>query len=713
MTGVIGLISLMIALYVPSRLRSQALAAEHDEASTVAQMTAFSVSTALLFDDRIAAREMLRSLQSDEDFVYAVVTGLRNENFVITGEPAPPARVKNEMHEVSVPINHDGSRIGTLRLGMSLKEAAEGISAARRDVQLMSLGLFVVGVFASFALSTLITRPLRRIADAADEVRKGKLNVRAHVRARDEVGALATTFNMMLDGLVKARNEMEGLNLQLEAKVDELNHLAEDRRQLADRVTLLLESTGDGIIATDSTGHCVMVNRAAKGMLGAGEIIGRQLSEFIPAADESRQSVDERTLNAATAVRGDGSSFSVDVAQAPIVEDGRKIGVVVSFRDVTERNTLQKRLDSARRLGELGQLAATVAHEFNNVLMGIQPFVEIVRRQVPDNPRVVKSCESMLQSIKRGKRVTGEVLQYTRQSEPKLVPFDAGSWLREFAVGLGLAMGERHRINLSIPDEPLFILGDREQLEQVFTNLVSNARDATRSGGSIIIHARRATGRPMVHFAVIDNGSGMPQDVVDRIFEPFFSTKRLGGTGLGLAVAHKFITLHGGEIRAESSPDVGTTFHIDLPASEETSVPAPATAVTVSSPSLLEERVMVVEDDQLVATGLLNILREAGAEVELVVEGAAVLTAVERFQPSVIILDIGLPDIDGATVYRQLQMKYPHMPVVFSTGHGDESKLADILVQPHTAFLLKPYPEEMLLASVAEVRSVGASPVTA
>ncbi|HEY5610113.1 MAG TPA: ATP-binding protein, partial [Thermoanaerobaculia bacterium] len=614
-----------------------------------------------------------------------------------------------EAFEVAAPIVNDGTQIGAITLSISLAGVNRQMEEARSAVIVMSLALFAIGVAASFAVSTLITRPLQRIADTAEEVRQGRLLTRAAVRTRDEVGELATTFNMMLDSIVSTRHELESVNQQLEIKVEQHRHEAEERRQLAHKMTRLVESTSDGIIATDATGVCVLANEAAKRLLGddCAEIIGGKLQDLLhlPNGEEAilNEVMSAKILSArpATLARSDGTPLAVELSSAPIVDGSSRLGFVLSFRDVSERETLRKGLEDSKRINSLGQLAATVAHEINNVLMSIQPFAEIILSDAHGHPRLVKSSESILQSVRRGKRVTSEVLQYTRPHQPKLLPLDAVPWLHDFASVLRTSVGAAAEIHLDLDEGPLMIDADREQLEQVFTNLVVNARDAMPDGGTILVRCRDDE-EARVHFEVIDSGCGISPETLKRIFEPFFSTKGVRGTGLGLAIAQQMISAHRGELRVESTVGVGTTFHIVLPRIETADQPVGDEAEAWLDQPLARHRIVLVEDDALVANGIESILESAGASVEVIGVGAGVIPAIRRMRPSGVVLDIELPDIDGVTVYRELDRQFPGLPVIFSTGHGDESQLREYLARPHVRFLQKPYDAATLIAQLLE-----------
>lgn len=251
------------------------------------------------------------------------------------------------------------------------------------------------------------------------------------------------------------------------------------------------------------------------------------------------------------------------------------------------------------------------------------------------------------------------------------------------------------------------IHGDRAQLTQILFNLLVNARDAMRGRGEVALSVD--TPLPgstldvsalagFVHLAVRDTGPGMDTATRARVFEPFFTTKT-HGTGLGLAIAQQTVLKHEGHLFVESEPGHGTTFHIFLPRSR-----SQVEADTASAPKerpRLSGRVLLVEDDDAVSSGLTTLLELDGFEVTCVDSGAGALRSVETSTPDVVVLDIGLPDIDGVEVCCRLRELRPDLPVIFSSGHGDQSQIEGT-GDPLVWFIQKPYETAALLDLIAE-----------
>jgi CheY-like chemotaxis protein len=349
-----------------------------------------------------------------------------------------------------------------------------------------------------------------------------------------------------------------------------------------------------------------------------------------------------------------------------------------------------------------------VAHEFNNILMGIQPFAEVILRNTTADPRLYEAGARIADAVARGKRVTQEILRYTRTPEPARVAVDVAEWLSAAYAELVELAGDEISLTMEV-EGGLRMVADPQQLRQVFSNFITNARDAMPQGGTITLRARRRVGRRtddtalFVHFAVADNGSGMSPETIRMAFEPLFSTKHIGGTGLGLAIADQIVRRHNGEIWAESVLGLGSTFHVLIPAAAPGEPASLPTEVLQPEGEPLE-RLLLVEDDPAVAAGLIALLGMDGIAVELVERGADAVTRIEAFAPDAVVLDVGLPDMSGIAVYDQIARRWPSLPVLFSTGHGDERLLTPALARPNVGFLLKPYDSNTMLRALAKLR---------
>ncbi|MGZ8869358.1 MAG: PAS domain S-box protein, partial [Thermoanaerobaculia bacterium] len=330
--------------------------------------------------------------------------------------------------------------------------------------------------------------------------------------------------------------------------VTERLQAAAEHQTLNRDVQLLLESTTQGIFGVDCDGYCTFINRAASEALGfpPGELVGRSMHDVTHQGADCNHAPAECPIESAartgTAVevqadrlcRRDGSSLPVEYSAAPIIDGGIVKGAVVVFTDVSERKLLQAQLEQSDRVSSLGRLAATMAHEFNNVLMGIQPFAEMLSRQNSGDSAQI-ATHNILQAVQRGRSITHGILRFARPAELVKETIDVTTWLRSMDATLTAVVGDRIRLGLRIDGEDLFIRGDRHQLEQVLTNLAANARDAMDDRGELAIVVERClsgyvfpfgairTIDQYLHISMKDTGCGMDAKTLKAIFDPFFT----------------------------------------------------------------------------------------------------------------------------------------------------------------------------------------------
>lgn len=407
--------------------------------------------------------------------------------------------------------------------------------------------------------------------------------------------------------------------------------------------------------------------------------------------------------------RKDGEYAQI-LDRAYIVRDARAqaVRMVGAMFDMTQQKQLEEQLEQAKRVTSLGRVAASIAHEFNNVLMGIQPNVEVIQRSSPIGLR--HATENITRAVQRGKRVTDEILRFTRPVEQDLQSVSVRGFFETWRSEIDPLLGQAVELVVETDSDETYISADPLQLAQVFTNLALNARQAMEeTGGKLAINGRLSmsfdsfafgvvtTPDRFVHFTIRDEGSGISGDRLAHIFEPLFTTKR-DGIGLGLAIAYQIVQRHDGHIFVESVVGRGTTFHVFIPAALPPllSAEVPKQSDVVSALHSL----LLVEDEPAVASGIAMLFETENVKVDIVTTGREAIPAIERVSPDAVILDIGLPDMDGVAVYLEIEKRWPDLPVLFSSGHGDSAKLEDHLSRPNVGFLRKPYDFEAMLAAL-------------
>ena len=490
-------------------------------------------------------------------------------------------------------------------------------------------------------------------------------------------------------------------------------HAAEQLRTLVDNSPL-------PTMAFDAVQIIHAWNPAAERFLGwtGAEMIGRSVETLMPeqerkgARDRLKRAIDTgRPESPKTThfLRRDGTPALAEIhAGMERDRDGRPVGVVVQFLDLTEREEMALRLVEAQRLEAVGQLAGGVAHDFNNSLTAIAGFASLIA--TGESPDAREDAKTILNAANHAATLTSQLLAFSRRVplQPQLID------LREFVTAVAplvrSLLGETIQTRIETEPQPALVEADPPSLEQAILNLVANARDAMPRGGELTLAVRsypdcRADGatdsEPHVAICVSDTGSGIAPGDIDRVFEPFFTTKAPGkGTGLGLAMVHGFTGQSRGHVTVSSPPGQGATFELHFPrAAGVVETPrAPSQAVGGS------ESILYVEDDKGVASFGLACLRRLGYDVTPAMNGSeAVMLAASRTQPfDLLLTDVVIPGMSGPELAGIIHSHHPSTAILYASGYSSEH-VDEHVAGPKAPLLPKPYSLSQLAGKVREV----------
>ncbi len=370
------------------------------------------------------------------------------------------------------------------------------------------------------------------------------------------------------------------------------------------------------------------------------------------------------------------------------------------LKEVAARERAQEQLRQAQKMETIGQLTGGVAHDFNNLLMAVMGNLELLRKRIPDDPRLQRLIEGALQGAERGASLTQRLLAFARQQDLKVEPVDLGALIRGMGDLLERSLGPRVALRLDIPDNLPPAQIDANQLELAILNLAINARDAMHDGGSIDIKVSRyrasadATLKPgdYLKVSVIDNGAGMSPDTLKKAIEPFFSTKPLGkGTGLGLSMVHGLTVQLGGTLELSSVPARGTTATLVLPVTTK--------APEVAAPGQLARNVnrsaviLFVDDDPLIAMSTREMLEDLGHRVIGASSARHALDILKSEQPiDLMVTDHVMPGMTGIELAVKSREVRPSLPILLATGYADLPEGAPLDLPR----LAKPYHQDQL-----------------
>jgi len=496
-----------------------------------------------------------------------------------------------------------------------------------------------------------------------------------------------------------------------------------------DLLSVTLRSIADGVIAVDREGRVIDMSRAAGELTGweGGMAIGAPLAEVLRISiDDDRDAVWQ--VVAGVVESGETVFFEGDLlvtgaeemtrrvegsASSILDGNGGTLGAVVAFRDVTSRKRMEGDLIKAERLVSVGNLAAGIAHDFNNIMTGVLGNISLVRMSLKPGFGLVEKLNESERAIERAQKLTRQLLIFSRGGEPvkKVVRLEE---LVEDSLSLSLS-GSNLKCDLILSDDVWPVEVDPGQIGQVVDNLVANAKEAMPDGGTIEVGVRNAeepdgkeespgSGR-FVELSIKDNGPGIPREYIDKVFEPYFSTKG-EGRGLGLATVYTIIRRHGGKVWVDSFPGSGTTVTIRLPAADrdlETSISE------TTEPVRGEGRILVMDDEEVVRNVTSQILASLGYEVVIAKDGEE---AVDIHRESLgsgktfaaVILDLTVPGgMGGKEAIRRMKEIDPTVKAIICSGYSSDSTMANHEENGFMGVIPKPYRVEELSRVLSSV----------
>ncbi|MDR6915478.1 PAS domain S-box-containing protein [Pseudomonas sp. 3296] len=476
----------------------------------------------------------------------------------------------------------------------------------------------------------------------------------------------------------------------------------ETLKQSEQQFRLLVQSVTDYAIYMLAPDGCLTNwNQGAQRIKGyrPEEVIGKHFSMFYTPEDreagEPQRALETairegRFENKAWRVRKDGTRFYAHVVVDPIWGDtGTLLGFAKITRDITEATLAQQDLErtrealfQAQKMQAIGQLSGGIAHDFNNLLTVILGNLEIVRKRVADDPKVMRLIDNATQGALRGVSLTQRMLAFARRQELKSESLEIPGLIEGISGLLRSALGPSVQLETRFSPGLVPVMADNNQLELAVLNLATNARDAMPNGGKIVIgaqteevndHSRLALAPGQyVCMSITDTGDGMDTVTLASAMDPFFTTKGVGkGTGLGLSMVHGFLEQLGGRFILKSQVGSGTRAELWIPAATTTSViPKVADDEAVSPEYRL--CVLVVDDDSLVLTSTCLLLEDLGHRVISATSGAQ---ALELFASTpgidLVITDMAMPLMNGAQLAHAIRIMQPDQPIVLATGYAE------------------------------------------
>jgi two-component system cell cycle sensor histidine kinase/response regulator CckA len=553
-----------------------------------------------------------------------------------------------------------------------------------------------------------------------DLKRSGSFNIESYHRTKDgTLFPVEVTVNYVIFG-GKEYNCAFARDITERKRAEEVLHREKEKFRV------LVEESPFGVSMVDKDGHYQYINPKFVEIFGYtldDTPTGREwfnkafpdpeyrhqvISTWI--SDLERATPDESRPRSFTVTCKDGSNKAILFRPVTV---GLKDQFII-YEDITEKKYLEEQLQLAQKMEALGTLAGGIAHNFNNMLMGIMGNVSLALLDIDSTKPQYEKLKNIEKLVESGSKLTSQLLGYAREGRYEIRPLSLNRLVEETSETFGTAKKEI-RIIRDLAQDLFAIEADQGQIEQALWNLYVNAADAITGSGDLILKTSNVTNLNMagkqynprsgkyVLLTVTDSGIGMDKKTIGHIFEPFFTTKGVGkGTGLGLASVYGIIKAHDGYIDVESQKGHGTTFKIYLPVSNRK---VTGKAELAQEPVKGSETVLLVDDEETVIDVGRQMLERMGYTVLVARSGKDSIEIYRAHKDAIhiVILDMIMPEMSGGDTYDQIKKINPNVKVLLSSGYSKDSRATEILARGCNGFIQKPYNMKALSLRIREI----------
>jgi len=639
----------------------------------------------------------------------SIVTKLKHYKYYINYNK------KEDLFKVFVPVSLNNKIFGYVELGYSLINLHKKFRQLEYNILIISILGAVIVILFSVIIANFITNPINRLKKISEEITHGNFNVKIDIRSNDEIGQFAKTFKNMLQQL-----QLTFTNL---TKTKEL--LYEEKEKLA----TILNSIADMIITINTKGEILFVNSRVEEFIGIPikELKGKHISELYmfntkmfndkSLSDIVLDVIKQKTVikYAKTFVFKDRNNniHYLDITSAPIISVSSKIiGAVIVLTDVTDKKKLDEERLRSQKIESIAILAGGIAHDFNNILTGILGNISLAKLFSDNNYKLIERLNAAEAASIQARELTQQLLIFSKGGSPVKSTTSIANILKD-TVRFSLH-GSNVDYEFNIETNLWNVDVDISQFNQVINNLIINANQAMPNGGKILIVAKNTiinskkfpflSSGKYIKIVIQDEGIGIPPEHIDRIFDPYFTTKSQGN-GLGLAIVYSIIKRHDGHIEVDSVLGKGTKFTIYLPASNKETASNSINKDKRDNSNVLTKRnakVLVMDDEDMVLDVCKHMIKSMGYYVSTVKNGQELINkykeAIKTDEPfDIVIMDLtirgGMGGIEAIKILKQIDK---NVKAVASSGYSNDPIFAKYKEYGFCGFVTKPYKFEEL-----------------